>query len=319
MSKIKLIRDNIVNISADALVVSANKRPKAVSGMEITVYRKAYVEFFDARNKIGYIEFGDANIVESPVDTWKYIIFVVVPKIKLNKKDESSNNPEHIKNLEECYEKCLKCALEKNCESIVFPVLGTGSLGYSRNISLEVSHKVFRKYESAIDIRLALFDKETMQAISESRAYPNPPYEVVSYISDEKVDEIIDKEYDGGDMEITRHIIQESYKKPQEKDFLQLINIYREVPDDYKQAKHYEECGLDTKLYHKVMKKASSASYRPALNTIIKFGFLYKISYANLMQIIEDYYGYSMGEKKKILKDCIDNGKGWMDYNIRAN
>ncbi|XP_060564916.1 protein mono-ADP-ribosyltransferase PARP14-like [Ruditapes philippinarum] len=86
------------------------------------------------------------------------------------------NNPnESVKNLQKVMRKCLEEAHHKECQSIAFPAIGTGNLGFPREVVAKEMFKVVKKFQkdfsktSVQDVRFVIYqmDSHTLQAFKE--------------------------------------------------------------------------------------------------------------------------------------------------------
>jgi len=77
---LKIIRNDITKVSADAIVNTANPKPIYASGTDKAIYEAAGTEkLLDARKKIGDIARGDVAVTPAFNLDAKYIIHTVGP------------------------------------------------------------------------------------------------------------------------------------------------------------------------------------------------------------------------------------------------
>ena len=118
---LKIVRNDLTKVFADVIVDTAKTDPIIGTGSDLVIYETAGKDALLAeRLKIGKISFGDAAITPACKLFAKYIIHAVAPIWKCGNHDE-------LKLLRQCYRKSLELAVEKNCRSIAFPLLGTGN------------------------------------------------------------------------------------------------------------------------------------------------------------------------------------------------
>ena len=96
----EIIRNNIVNMSVDAVVNTANPMPVIGSGVDSVIHEKAGAALLEARKKIGMIERGCAAITPAFDLDAKYVIHTVGPKWKGGQNGEREL-------LESCYKESL--------------------------------------------------------------------------------------------------------------------------------------------------------------------------------------------------------------------
>lgn len=211
----KIIRDDITKVKADAIVNPANPEPVIGGGVESAIYEAAGKEkLLEARKELGRLQPGKVGVTEAFNLAAKYIIHVSGLYWK-------GGNSFEARCLKECYEKALKAALDKGCKSIAFPLLGTGTYGFPKDIGLDVAVSTFTEFleEYEMEITLVVFDNEAVN-VSGKLAY-----EVKSFIDDKYAHEVLETEY-----KKDRNI--ERYALPNERFHLLLKEDTYDVPDN---------------------------------------------------------------------------------------
>ena len=181
----KIIRDDITKVKADAIVNPANPEPVIGGGVESAIYEAAGKEkLLEARKELGRLQPGKVGVTEAFNLAAKYIIHV-------SGLYWEGGNSFEARCLKECYEKALKAALDKGCKSIAFPLLGTGTYGFPKDIGLDVAVSTFTEFleEYEMEITLVVFDNEAVN-VSGKLAY-----EVKSFIDDKYALEVLETEY----------------------------------------------------------------------------------------------------------------------------
>ena len=130
----KIIRNDITRVKADAIVNTANIHPVVGGGTDTAIYNAAGKEkLFAARELIGDIEPGQARETAAYNLNAKFIIHTVcVPW--------NGGNSNELNILADCYRNSLKLALELNCKSIAFPLIGTGVFGIPYDKALNIAN-----------------------------------------------------------------------------------------------------------------------------------------------------------------------------------
>ena len=142
---LKIVRNNIVHMHADAIVNTANPYPVVGSGVDAKIYQAAGLEeLLEARQKIGSIPAGQAVITPAYKLNAKYIIHAVSPCWR------GGHNCE-AKLLESTYESIMELAVQHKCRSVAMPLLATGNNHFPRGMSLDLAVKVATKYIDALD------------------------------------------------------------------------------------------------------------------------------------------------------------------------
>ena len=181
----KIIRDDITKVKADAIVNPANPEPVIGGGVESAIYEAAGKEkLLEARKELGRLQPGKVGVTEAFNLDAKYIVHVSGLYWK-------GGNSFEARCLKECYEKALKAALDKGCKSIAFPLLGTGTYGFPKDIGLDVAVSTFTEFleEYEMEITLVVFGND---AVNVSGKLVD---EVRSFVDDKYVKEALEAEY----------------------------------------------------------------------------------------------------------------------------
>jgi O-acetyl-ADP-ribose deacetylase (regulator of RNase III) len=122
---LELITGDITEQSADALVNAANSRLAGGGGVDGAIHRKGGAAIMQETEKLypqgcptgSAVPTGAGNLKA------KFIFHAVGPRW-------TGGNSGEAKHLRSAYRRCLELAVEKNCESIVFPSISTGIYGF---------------------------------------------------------------------------------------------------------------------------------------------------------------------------------------------
>ena len=129
----KIVRNDLTKMQVDAIVNTANPKPKYSSGTDTAVYKAAgEEELLAERKKIGYMNEGEAAITPGFKLPAKYIIHAVSPRYIDGNSGEESR-------LRDCYRKSLALAVQYQCKSIAFPLIATGSFGYPKEEGMRIA------------------------------------------------------------------------------------------------------------------------------------------------------------------------------------
>ena len=211
----KIIRDDITKVKADAIVNPVNPEVCIGGGVESAIYEAAGREkLLEVRKELGRLQPGKVGVTEAFNLDAKYIVHVSGLYWK-------GGNSFEARCLKECYEKALKVALDKGCKSIAFPLLGTGTYGFPKDIGLDVAVSTFTEFleEYEMDITLVVFGND---AVNVSGKLVD---EVRSFVDDKYVKEALETEY-----KEDRNI--ECYALPNERFHLLLKEETYDVPDN---------------------------------------------------------------------------------------
>lgn len=185
----RIVRNDIIKVKADAIVNTANPEVKIGSGVDLAVYKAAGVEqLLKARQDIGYLVPGQVGLTEAFGLQARYIIHTSSPWWIDGLHQEAVL-------LRQCYDKALMLAQEKNCESIAFPLLATGSYGFPKKIGIEIAIAAFtdflEKYE--MDIILVVFEEETVGILDDVER--KSVTAIQHFIDNEYVKQRLEEEY----------------------------------------------------------------------------------------------------------------------------
>lgn len=137
---LKIVRNNIIDMHADAIVNTANPHPVVGSGVDARIYHAAGLEeLLEARRKIGNIPPGQAAITPAYKLNAKYIIHAVSPRWR------GGQNCEEML-LKSTYESIMELAVQHKCRSVAMPLLATGNNRFPRGMSLDLAVEVATRY-----------------------------------------------------------------------------------------------------------------------------------------------------------------------------
>lgn len=137
--KIDVIRGNIVNITADAIVNSANNSLERGTGSNKTIFDAAGIELVDECRKLEFCETGKAVVTKAYKAPAHIIIHAVTPYWHGGYNDEA-------KKLASCYIEIMKKAQENFIETISMPLIGTGDGGYPLEEAAEIAISTIKSY-----------------------------------------------------------------------------------------------------------------------------------------------------------------------------
>lgn len=154
----EIVRNDIVNMSVDAIVNTANPRPQIGYGVDAGIHRKAGPGLLEARKKIGDIRVGDAAITPAFDLPAKYVIHTVGPVWQ-----DGRHNEEKL--LHSCYERSLKLAKRYRCQSIAFPLISTGNYGFPKPLALQTAMKAISEFlrDNEMQVYLVVFSRDAFQ------------------------------------------------------------------------------------------------------------------------------------------------------------
>ena len=174
----QIVRNDITNIQADAIVNTANPRPVVGFGTDSRIHEKAGPQLLQARQVIGNIATGDAAITPAFGLQAKYVIHTVGPAW-------IDGNHGEAQLLRSCYTSALSLAMEHNCQSVAFPLISTGHYGFPKDDALQIAISAFSGFLTKHDmlIYLVVFDSDSFRLSEKLFQH------VASYIDEHYIDE----------------------------------------------------------------------------------------------------------------------------------
>jgi len=157
--KFEIVRNDIVNMEVDAIVLPANTKLHEGSGVSKHIFEKAGRKNLEkACKKIGKAEVGTAvPTVGYDLDA-DYIIHAVVPKWI----DGTHNEYQY---LSAAYLSALYLANEIGCTSLAFPLLAAGNQGFDEELAFEIAQRSIELFEPDYRLEkvyLVVYNKEVM-------------------------------------------------------------------------------------------------------------------------------------------------------------
>lgn len=179
-----IVRNNITDMSVDAIVNTANPLPVIGDGTDSAVHKKDGPQLLEERKRIGNIAVGQAVITPAFNLDAKYVIHTTGPVWAGGNRNEETL-------LESCYTNSLALAKANGCKSVAFPLISTGAYGFPKGLGLQIATKAISQFVLTNDmmVYLVVFDKASY-SLSEKLFN-----EIESYIDDNYVGRRIKEEY----------------------------------------------------------------------------------------------------------------------------
>lgn len=156
----KIIKSDITNVKADAIVNTVNPNVIIGEGVEYAIYNAAgKEELLKAREKLGYMPPGEVGITPAFKLDAKYIIHVSSPVwtgIWYGERPPESVFTKDTILLRDCYMKALYMAAKNGCKSIAFPLLATGTYKFPKEIGMAVAVRAFTEFLKNYDMEIFL-------------------------------------------------------------------------------------------------------------------------------------------------------------------
>ncbi|MBR4223554.1 MAG: macro domain-containing protein [Oscillospiraceae bacterium] len=157
----RFISANIVNVSADAIVLPANEQLKEGSGTSTAIFQAAgRKDLTAACDKHGHCDVGSAVATPAFGLDADYIIHAVVPRWEGGGHDEYGL-------LSSAYLSALNMADVMGCSSIAFPLLASGNNGFDKGLALKIALESIDRYSSnnIKDVIIVLYGEQTVEYV----------------------------------------------------------------------------------------------------------------------------------------------------------
>lgn len=184
----KIVRNDLTKMQVDAIVNTANPKPKYSSGTDTAVYKAAgEEELLAERKKIGYMNEGEVAITPGFKLPAKYIIHAVSPRYI------DGNSGEETR-LRDCYKNSLALAAQYECKSIAFPLIATGSFGYPKEEGMRIALDEINAFLMKQDMLVYLVVFDTAATKLGLNLYPDlEAYIDHNYVCDKREEEYGDR------------------------------------------------------------------------------------------------------------------------------
>ena len=158
----EIVRNDICNMKADAIVNAANRNARIGFGVDSAIHKKAGARLLLARMKIGAIAPGDAAVTPAYGLDASYVIHAVTPVWKGGGEQEEQL-------LRQAYDRSLELARQHHCQSVAFPLLASGNHGFPKEKALQIAVDAFYDFlmTHEMQIYLVVFDNKSL-AVSQT-------------------------------------------------------------------------------------------------------------------------------------------------------
>ena len=339
---IKIVRNDITKMECDAIVNAANSSLLGGGGVDGAIHKAAGKKLFFECMKLGGCKVGQAKLTKAYNLPAKFIIHTVGPKWKGGQNGEREL-------LESCYRESLKIAVDKNCESIAFPLISSGVYGYPKDQALKVAIDAIASFllEHDILVYIVVFGKSAFKISGKLFA------DIVSYIDDKYVDAnfvyrntvaddsgeskvlaettlleettlLAEKKLPVADIPDDCELRNEVFQSAMEPKPVSLEDAVSQLDESFSQmllrkidekgmtdAECYKKANIDRKLFSKIR---NDVNYRPGKTTALAFAIALELSLEETEDMLMKA-GFALSHSSKfdiIIEYFITNG----NYNI---
>jgi len=306
----QIIRNNIIDVRADAIVNSADPKVFIGLGVDKAIHEAAGPELFMERKRIGEIKTGEAFISSAFRLRAHYVIHTVGPVWYGGVQNE-------YKLLETSYLNSLELAFVNGCQSIAFPLISTGTFGFPKDRALNIaisSIKSFLTYHDMI-VYLVVFDEESYVLSKDLMDSVN------SFIDDHYIEEVedyanynINASYDANEAPRRSH---ERHSPTKKKD-RSLEDLIDEIDETFSESLLrlidqkeetdsviYKRANIDRKHFSKIR----NSNYHPSKKTAVALALAIELNLDETKDLI-GRAGYALSHSNLfdiIIEFCIDS------------
>ncbi len=155
----QIIRSNIINVEADAIVNTANPKPAVGQGVDYAIYKAAgWDRLLKDRAAIGEMLPGEVACTPAYDLKAKFIIHAIGPAWLGGDHGERET-------VAACYSKSLMLAAQLGCESIAFPLIATGTYGFPKDEALRIAIREISRFllDHEMEVMLVVYDKRSFE------------------------------------------------------------------------------------------------------------------------------------------------------------
>ena len=154
----QIVRNDITQMKVDAIVNPTDRVCTGLGGTDGRIHTVAGPELRKACDALPFLEEGQVAVTDGFRLPCKYVIHTVGPV--WNGGDQGER-----RTLKNCYRNALHAALERNCETIAFPLIASGTFGYPKDKVLRVALEAISSFLMRHDmlVYIVVYDKKAYE------------------------------------------------------------------------------------------------------------------------------------------------------------
>ena len=323
---LEIIRNDITQVHADAIVNAANRSLLGGSGVDGAIHKAAGPELLAECTTLGGCKVGEAKITKGYRLPAKYVIHTVGPVWHGGEAGEE-------KLLADCYRNSLALARQYELESIAFPLISSGAFGYPKDKALKVAIAEIGDFllQHEMTVYLVVFDRASF-ALSEKLFASIAEYIDDNYIDLQPVEDRNRRERIRMQEEVLEDALYEasisSAYMPAPaaplKRKRKLADVVKQLEETFSQvllrlidekgmsdAETYKRANIDRKLFSKIR---NDIYYKPSKPTVLSFAIALRLNLDETRDLLRKA-GFALSRSSKfdiIVQYFIEEG----NYNI---
>ncbi len=323
---LEIIRNDITNVQADAIVNAANTSLLGGGGIDGAIHRAAGPELLIECQTLGGCKVGEAKITKGYQLPAKYIIHTVGPVWR-------GGNENEEKLLADCYKNSLALAKEYKLESIAFPLISSGAFGYPKDKALKTAMSIIGEFLLSNDMTVYLVVYDKASVILSEKLFLS----IKQYIDDRYIEEhpgdrnnrlelrSLKEEYPMAAYPMEASLLSSMESAvPARKRKRSLEDMIKQMDETFSQrllrlidekgmtdSETYKKANIDRKLFSKIR---NDINYKPSKPTAIAFAIALRLNLDETQDLLHKA-GYALSHSSKfdiIIQYFINEG----NYNI---
>ncbi len=291
---LKIVRNDITKVKADAIVNTANPLPIVMDGTDRAVYEAAGYDLVLAeRKKIGRLFPGECAVTSAYQLKADYLFHTVGPVWI-----DGLNGESEV--LGRCYQNCLSTAFKMGLSSIAFPLISTGVYGFPKALALKIAVNVISDFllRHEMDITLVVFDKESFELsgklFDDVKSYIDEHYVYQSSLREYRYEGLPFKANTCAPVAESKPSSLEDFLREEGQSFQEKLF---ELIDErgLSDAQVYHRANMDRKLFSKIR---CSKDYIPKKRTVLSLAIALELNLDETEELLE-CAGYALSRSSK--------------------
>ncbi len=288
-----IINKDITKMEVDAIVNSTNNFAVANGGADLAIHEASGPELMKARLALGKIPLGQAGITKGYKLKAKHVIHVIAPRFI-----DGNHNEKHY--LEETYLAAMNMAISHNLESIAFPLISSGSLGFPWPVALAIALSSVKRFLANHELLVYILVYDEFHPLDDD-AFDT---EIAAYFKEKLITDSIDLEaarYDRKEVNFASlrkaakgvKTLPETITNVDETFSMAILRMIdeRDLTDSYV----YYKANIGRKLFSKIR---SNTDYQPSKITVIALALALELNLEETNSLLAKA-GFTLSQSQK--------------------